>query len=259
MDFSCVQRLSAHTKFVEDCSYSVDGSRLVSCSGDQTIVIWDAKTGEKQQTIGKHEAEVWACDYSKYDIYLCSASSDKTVRIWDQRLQGEIASFTGHTKPVWSCAFDPSWSSWRIASASSDMTVKVWNWKTLGVEKNFENHGNIVEHVTFSSDGETLVSCARDTTVHILENFMDDSRSKLTILRGHQERVNFCDFSRSGEQTLLSCSDDKTVRLWDRASGENKRTFVGHLNVVWGCDTRPVNNTMILASCSSDKSLRYSL
>ena len=258
IDGGNIQRLSGHAEFVEDCSFSVDCSHLVSFSGDQTVVLWDLQTGQKQRTIGKHTGEVWACDYSKYGIYFCSASSDKTVCIWDHRSHGEIASFYGHTETVWSCAFDPSWSSWRLASASSDMTVKVWNWKTLSVEHSFENHGNIVEHVTFSENGETLVSCGRDATVQILENFTDNSKRKLKILEGHEGRVNFCGFSCNNEGVILSCSDDKTIRAWDRVSGENRSVFSGHLNIVWSCDTRPLSNlTTVLASCSSDKSLRY--
>lgn len=255
-EYPGILRLSAHSNFVEDCCYSADGSRIVSCSGDQTVLLWDAQTGKKLQTIGKHGAEVWSCDFSPFGIYICSASSDKTVRIWDQRVQGEIATFNGHTKTVWSCAFDPSWSSWKLVSASSDKTVKVWNWKTLGVEKNIENHQNNVDHVSFCKNGQSLVTGGRDKTVQILENYSDDSKRALKILTKHKKRVNYCCFFGIDDEFVLSCSDDQTIRVWDRVTLVNTNTFVGHVNNVWCCDTRPLGDKMVLASCSSDKTVR---
>ena len=256
MDYPNILSLNGHSNFVEDCCYSADGSRIVSCSGDQTVLLWDAQTGEKTQTIGKHDAEVWSCDFSPFGIYICSASSDKTVRIWDQRLQGEIATFKGHSKTVWSCAFHPSWSSWKLASASSDKSVKIWNWKTLSVEQNIQNHQNNVERVSFSKNGQSLVTCGRDKTVQILENFSDNSKRALKILTKHKKRVNYCRFFGNDDESILSCSDDKTIKIWERVTLSNTRTFIGHLNNVWYCDTRPLGGKTILVSCSSDKTVR---
>ena len=256
MAYAHILRLNGHSNFVEDCCYSADSSRIVSCSGDTTVLLWDAQTGQKIQTIGKHEAEVWSCNLSSFGIYICSASSDRTVRIWDQRAQGEIATFKGHTKTVWSCTFDPSWSSWKLASASSDRKVKIWNWKTLSVEQSIENHQNNVENVSFSKNGQSLVTCGRDRTVQILENYLDNSTRKLKILTKHKKRVNYCSFLGMEDELVLSCCDDKTVKLWDRTTLKNVRTFVGHLNNVWSCDTRPFAGKTILVSCSSDKTVR---
>ncbi|CAB4011824.1 WD-40 repeat-containing [Paramuricea clavata] len=257
MDYPDILRLNGHSNFVEDCCYSADSSRIVSCSGDQTVLLWDTQTGQKTQTIGKHDAEVWSCDFSPFGIYICSASSDKTVRIWDQRVQGEVATFKGHTKTVWSCTFHQSWSSWKLASASSDNSVKIWNWKTLSVEQTIENHQNNVDHVSFSNNGQSLVTCGRDWTVQILENYSDKSERKLKILAKHRSRVNYCCFSGTDDELVLSCSDDRTVKVWDRVTLANTKTFTGHLNNVWSCDTRPLGDRTILVSCSSDKTVRF--
>jgi WD40 repeat protein len=258
MDYSDILQLNGHSKFVEDCCYSTDGSHIASCSGDQTVLLWDTQTCQKVQTVGRHDAEIWSCDFSRSGIYICSASSDKTVRIWDNRCQGEIATFKGHTQTVWSCTFHPSWSTWIVASGSSDNSVKIWNWKTLSVEQNIENHRNNVDHVSFSQNGQSLVTCSRDKTVQILENYSDVSERELKILTKHKRRVNYCCFSgtEDAESMILSCSDDKTIRVWDRVTLRNTKTFTGHLNNVWHCDSRPLGDRNILASCSSDKTVR---
>lgn len=256
MDYPDALRLHGHSKFVEDCCYSADGSHIVSCSGDQTILLWDTQTGKMVQTIGNHNAEVWSCNFSPFGIYICSASSDRTVRIWDQRVQGEIATFKGHTHTVWSCAFHPSSLSWKIASSSSDKSVKIWNWKTLSAEHSIKNHQNNVDHVSFSQNGQSLVTCGRDKTVQILEDYSVKSKRKLKIISKHKGRVNYCCFSGTEDRMVLSCSDDKTIMMWNRETLSNTRTFAGHLNNVWCCDTRPLGDMNVLVSCSSDKTVR---
>jgi len=49
-------------------------------------------------------------------------------------------------------------------------------------------------------------------------------------------------------------SDDKTVRLWDPATGEHRRTLTGHDGGVWGW--RSARTGGLLASCGDDKTVR---
>ena len=43
-----------HTSFVSSVSFSPDGSRLASGSGDQTIRVWDAKSGQSLLELKGH-------------------------------------------------------------------------------------------------------------------------------------------------------------------------------------------------------------
>jgi WD40 repeat protein len=49
--------------------------------------------------------------------------------------------------------------------------------------------------------------------------------SELT-LKGHHEAVNYCCFG--GDNTLITCSDDKTVRVWNVVTGQQMICFRGH-------------------------------
>ena len=53
------------------------------------------------------------------------------------------------------------------------------------------------------------------------------------VLKGHQSQVLCVVYSRDGTK-LLSCGEDKTVRLWNRLDGKLERTMSGHIGTVFG-------------------------
>ncbi|MEH1823517.1 MAG: serine/threonine-protein kinase [Nostoc sp.] len=72
-------------------------------------------------------------------------------------------------------------------------------------------------------------------------------------LKGHSSDVNSVAFSPDGT-TLGSASDDKTIKLWNIASGEAIRTLEGHTNWIWAVAFSPDSKT--LASGSADKTIK---
>ncbi|TMQ29195.1 MAG: hypothetical protein E6K70_26075, partial [Planctomycetota bacterium] len=72
-------------------------------------------------------------------------------------------------------------------------------------------------------------------------------------LKGHQGSVMAVTFSPDGK-ILASCSRDKTIKLWDAATGELKRTLTEHTADVYDVTFSPKGN--LLASASTDKTIR---
>jgi WD40 repeat protein len=54
-----------------------------------------------------------------------------------------------------------------IASGSSDKTIKLWNIKTGELIRTLAGHGDGVQSLAFSQNGNILVSCGFDNIIKI--------------------------------------------------------------------------------------------
>ena len=238
---------------VNTVAFSPDGGRIVSGSGDGTVRVWDAGSG---QPIGApltgHTDKVYSVAFSPDGRRIASGSGDKTVRLWDATSGQPLgAPLTGHTNQVYSVAFSPDGR--RIASGSGDKTVRLWDptsGQPLGAP--LTGHTGPVVGVAFSPDGHRIASASWDNTVRLW-----DANSGQPIgapLTGHTNGVLSVAFSPDGRR-IASGSGDGTVRLWDANSGQPiGAPLTGHTGAVYSVAFSPDGRR--IASGSGDKTVR---
>lgn len=107
-----------------------------------------------------------------------------------------------------------------------------------------EGHTDEVWFVQFSHGGEYLASASKDSTVIIwrsaaLQNGeVTADKALLHTLRGHSGMVSFLNWSRN-DKRLLSCGNDRTIRLWDIKTGECAHVFEKHTEQITACAWMP--------------------
>jgi WD40 repeat protein len=152
------------------------------------------------------------------------------VWIWDAASGKMLLNLKGHPGQVWSVAFSPDGK--HLASASEDQTVNVWD---------------------VESGQVTRTSEATPTRISPwLPPGIPSIQPTLT-LKGHTGGVKSVAFSPDGKR-LASASDDKAVKVWDVATGQETLTLKGHTGqvhcVVFSADGHR------LASASQDQTVR---
>ena len=145
-------------------AFSPDGTHIVSGSGDGTIRVWDARSGDDVAGPFKgHKGAVTSVAFSPDGTCIVSGSGDRTIRVWDARSGDVVADpFEGHKGAVTSIAFSPDGT--RIVSSSVDDTIRVWDARSGDVVAGpFEGHKSHVMSAAFSSDGTRIVSGSNHT------------------------------------------------------------------------------------------------
>ena len=98
--------LRGHTNGVKSVAFSADGTLIASGSGDHTIRLWNAKTGEEvMNPLKGHSDSVQSVAFSADGTLIVSGSLDHTIRMWDAKA-GEVRNcFPEHTNFTNSIAF----------------------------------------------------------------------------------------------------------------------------------------------------------
>ncbi|MDF5719550.1 MAG: hypothetical protein PUP91_03455, partial [Rhizonema sp. PD37] len=213
--------LGGHAKPVRSVSFSPDGKMLASTSNDNTVKLWDTRTGKEITTLTGHTNSVNGVSFSPDGKMLASASSDNTVKLWNTKTGKEIKTLTGHTHSVFGVSFSPDGKM--LASASADNTVKMWNTKTGKEIKTLRGHTHSVFSVSFSPDGKMLASASGDKTVKLWDT---PTGKEIKTLTGHTNFVHGVSFSPDGLM-LASASADNTVKLWDTRTLQEIKTLTG--------------------------------
>lgn len=86
-----------------------------------------------------------------------------------------------------------------------------------------------------------------------------NSGAKHLELLGHEGSVSSCKLSKCN-QYILSCSEDKTAKLWDLDTGQCMKTYIGHTRIVNDCDIHVnferYSKKLCFLTCSGDGTLR---
>ncbi|MCY7276847.1 MAG: AAA-like domain-containing protein [Phormidesmis sp. CAN_BIN44] len=111
-----------------------------------------------------------------------------------------------------------------------------------------ERHQGSVNSVSFSPDGQTIVSGSDDKTIKLWSR----DGTELKTLSRHHDIVTSVSFSPDG-QTIASGSNDKTIKLWTR-SGNEPKTLTGHTSAVTSVSFSP--DGQMIASASEDGTIK---
>jgi WD40 repeat protein len=248
-----IHTLTTDSQALNVINFSADGQQILTAGLDNIIWLWDANTGNLLQSYVGHRAEISQVLFQPKGHLIASSARDGSIKLWQENTAKSL--HTLHlSSPVASLAF--SHNGLYLAAGADNKKAYVWDigqqpLQTAPLLQVFENHGDIVYHVEFRHDNQTLLSVS-DKIIRVWN--IADGRL-LQRLAGHEHSVTHARFSHDG-RWLASTSLDNTARVWsiDLTVDTDFRTLSGHEEGIFHASYSP--DGQYLLSASDDRSAR---
>ncbi|MDD4652396.1 MAG: TIR domain-containing protein [Methanothrix sp.] len=223
------RKLTGHEGFVNSVAVSPDGKWAASGSDDDTVKVWDLKSGKCRKTLNGHKKRVTSVAITPDGGQILSGSDDETVRVWNVKTGQERVKLEEHTSYVRSLT---ALKDGNHVLSSQDIyqgviNLKLWDLASRSCIRTIpcgtaDNDG--VFSIAVNPNGTQALSGHRGG--HILLWDLETSEC-LATLKGHSDAVYSIQITPDG-QFAVSGSDDMTVKIWDLEAKTCFGTLEGH-------------------------------
>jgi WD40 repeat protein/tRNA A-37 threonylcarbamoyl transferase component Bud32 len=204
--------LLGHAGPVYSAVFSRDGKRVLTCSSDNTALIWDAETGKKVHLLRGPKVEPPVFSKNAVVIAQFSPNGRRVLTVSDSAYVFEGRSHSsGYHSPV-ACLWD----------ADSGEQLAQWQ-----LDKKECTTRTSPFTVGFSPDSSRLVLTFGGYPDCSARVYDTGSGKEVAILRGHTQPVVSASFSPDGKH-IVTASLDETAGIWDPANGKRLHTLKGH-------------------------------
>jgi WD40 repeat protein len=192
----------SHTLWV-NCLVALTSTKFASCSNDATIIIWDYKSQLKQNDLESH-SDCILCMILLDNNNLCTGSADNTIKIWNWTEQECVTTLYGHDKWV-KCLCQLS--NGDLLSGSDDKTIKVWR-KDVCIYT-LKGHDGSVRTLCMGSR-KYVISGSFDCSIRV----WDVKNGYKCIQEIYEHTWNVICVVKCKKNKVISCSNDKTIKIW---------------------------------------------
>jgi WD40 repeat protein len=212
---------------VYGASFHPAGDRVATAGQDNTIRIWDVRSGEVVLAwTGHGEGMSGGLFFGTLDVAyspdgsrLASAGADGLAKVWDAATGAELLVLAGHTDGLHSIAYSPDGRWIATSSDEEDTSVKVWDATTGDELYTLEGHPVRVWALAFSPDSSLLATGGYQGVVKLWDLA---SGKEMYTLPSQVTTVGMMAFSPDGTELVTG---GESLRVWYVATGTERLTL----------------------------------
>lgn len=216
-----------------------DNDRLIQLnSADQVLMSYE------------HPESVSNFSLSTDEKLLATATVDGKIHIWNQ--DGILQqTLNGHVGEVTDLKFMPSQDTgdrYRLISTGVDKTARIWQ-----VFNRYQEATGIYSIAVAPSANDNYAAADWHGKVNLWQTNADGTQKVVNSWQAHEDNISQIKYSPDGK-LIATASWDKTIKLWDAASGQLISTLQKHHGGVNSITFTPDGQTLI--SASEDKTIK---
>ena len=229
-----------HSNFCFSVKFSPQGNLLVSGSFDETVKIWDVRSGECVATLPAHSDPVTGVDFNRDGTCIVSSSHDGLIRIWDVAT-GECLKtiYAEGNPPVTFVKYSPNGKY--VLSGMLDGKLRLWNCmgKFASATDTRSNNTGLGISTTQGRGGQ----CTKTYSGHV--------NSKYCIFSAFN-------VSNPKRQTIVTGSEDGNVYLYDLQTRAVKQVLENaHSDACLAVAAHDTKELLATGGMSNDKTVRF--
>ncbi len=212
---------AGHRSYITSLAFSADGRQVFSAAGimDFPLQVWDARTGQRLDELGKNPNSVQRIVLSPDGKLLAACGyNDNTIRLWDLGSRKEARVFKGHASGIDSVAWSAGGET--LASVSREgqgkSSLRIWDVAT----------GNQRWMKTIPLDWVGVVALSPDGKIVAVGGFPNglirlwsaETGKELGSIKTPQQFVYTLDFSPDGS-SLAAGGISGMIQLWEPTTG----------------------------------------
>jgi len=210
-----IKNLAFHKNGVFDIQSTKNDKAYFAAGGDGTLSLWSAQNHDLLKSVKISDKSIRALAVDEHNRKIYAGCSDNFIYVLHYKTLEVIHKWEAHQNSVFALCLSPD--NKYLLSGSRDAHLKVWDIANQYQPVNSQPaHLFTINHIVYSPDGNLFATAGRDKHIKIW-NATDFSLLKVIDkekFNGHVNSVNRLWWS-SHNNYLVSCSDDRTVMVWE--------------------------------------------
>lgn len=223
-ELAIVSSLTGHDDWIRQVVISPDGSLLATCGWDGRVLLWELPSLTRRGDFRFSERVNSVC-FDQHSRLLLCAGYDRTISVLRADTMRPAFTLAGHIGAVNAVIASPV--SDVVVSAGLDKTLRIWSLDRAGRPNQVYQQEEPITRLAFAADGSSFA--AGNWTGKVTVWDVPGTRPRWAS-RKHTNMIGALAFSPACD-LLASSSDDRTVKIWEVASGDLLNSM-GHSDFV---------------------------